>query len=156
MVLASCWRLVTWCGFPLLTPCRPITWLATPTSSAPSPSQPSSHSNVSRSRASDWRIRIVWIHNCCIEHLMKRHFVSKRWSQHFSILFPPVSKAEVDVFSLCVSVVGFYIFRKSNSEKNAFRRNPSDPKLSRKFSCRLQAHCVMIMRHFFISLFLCC
>ncbi|XP_019108775.1 delta(14)-sterol reductase LBR isoform X2 [Larimichthys crocea] len=25
---------------------------------------------------------------------------------------------------------GFYIFRKSNSEKNAFRRNPSDPKLS--------------------------
>uniref|UniRef100_A0A665V2R2 Delta(14)-sterol reductase LBR n=1 Tax=Echeneis naucrates TaxID=173247 RepID=A0A665V2R2_ECHNA len=26
--------------------------------------------------------------------------------------------------------VGFYIFRKSNSEKNAFRRNPSDPKLS--------------------------
>ncbi|XP_077409661.1 delta(14)-sterol reductase LBR isoform X2 [Vanacampus margaritifer] len=26
--------------------------------------------------------------------------------------------------------IGFYIFRKSNSEKNAFRRNPSDPKLS--------------------------
>ncbi|CAJ1077605.1 delta(14)-sterol reductase LBR isoform X2 [Xyrichtys novacula] len=25
---------------------------------------------------------------------------------------------------------GFYIFRKSNSEKNAFRRNPADPKLS--------------------------
>ncbi|XP_008310927.1 delta(14)-sterol reductase LBR isoform X2 [Cynoglossus semilaevis] len=26
--------------------------------------------------------------------------------------------------------IGFYIFRKSNSEKNAFRRNPSDPKVS--------------------------
>ncbi|XP_039980736.1 delta(14)-sterol reductase LBR isoform X2 [Xiphias gladius] len=26
--------------------------------------------------------------------------------------------------------VGFYIYRKSNSEKNTFRRNPSDPKLS--------------------------
>ncbi|XP_051264794.1 delta(14)-sterol reductase LBR isoform X2 [Dicentrarchus labrax] len=29
-----------------------------------------------------------------------------------------------------LKLVGFYIFRKSNSEKNAFRRNPSDPKLS--------------------------
>uniref|UniRef100_A0A3Q1JXR4 Delta(14)-sterol reductase LBR n=1 Tax=Anabas testudineus TaxID=64144 RepID=A0A3Q1JXR4_ANATE len=27
-------------------------------------------------------------------------------------------------------IVGFYIFRKSNSEKNAFRRNPADPRLS--------------------------
>ncbi|XP_074472692.1 delta(14)-sterol reductase TM7SF2-like isoform X2 [Sebastes fasciatus] len=31
---------------------------------------------------------------------------------------------------LTLKLVGFYIFRKSNSEKNAFRRNPSDPKLS--------------------------
>ncbi|XP_068564871.1 delta(14)-sterol reductase LBR [Cebidichthys violaceus] len=29
-----------------------------------------------------------------------------------------------------LKLVGFYIFRKSNSEKNAFRRNPSDPNLS--------------------------
>lgn len=29
-----------------------------------------------------------------------------------------------------VKLVGFYIFRKSNSEKNAFRRNPADPRLS--------------------------
>ncbi|XP_029984437.1 delta(14)-sterol reductase LBR isoform X3 [Sphaeramia orbicularis] len=29
-----------------------------------------------------------------------------------------------------LKLVGFYIFRKSNSEKNAFRRNPSDPTLS--------------------------
>ncbi|XP_028253451.1 delta(14)-sterol reductase LBR isoform X2 [Parambassis ranga] len=29
-----------------------------------------------------------------------------------------------------LKLAGFYIFRKSNSEKNAFRRNPSDPKLS--------------------------
>lgn len=29
-----------------------------------------------------------------------------------------------------LKLVGFYIFRSSNSEKNAFRRNPSDPKLS--------------------------
>lgn len=28
--------------------------------------------------------------------------------------------------------MGFYIFRKSNSEKNAFRRNPADPRLARK------------------------
>uniref|UniRef100_A0A3Q3R5G9 Delta(14)-sterol reductase n=1 Tax=Monopterus albus TaxID=43700 RepID=A0A3Q3R5G9_MONAL len=31
---------------------------------------------------------------------------------------------------IILKLVGFYIFRKSNSEKNAFRRNPSDPKLS--------------------------
>ncbi|XP_056219380.1 delta(14)-sterol reductase LBR isoform X1 [Seriola aureovittata] len=31
---------------------------------------------------------------------------------------------------LMLKLVGFYIFRKSNSEKNAFRRNPSDPNLS--------------------------
>ncbi|XP_070781571.1 delta(14)-sterol reductase LBR [Enoplosus armatus] len=31
---------------------------------------------------------------------------------------------------LTLKLVGFYIFRKSNSEKNAFRRNPSDPQLS--------------------------
>nr|XP_019947282.1 PREDICTED: lamin-B receptor isoform X2 [Paralichthys olivaceus] len=29
-----------------------------------------------------------------------------------------------------LKLIGFYIFRKSNSEKNAFRRDPSDPKLS--------------------------
>lgn len=29
-----------------------------------------------------------------------------------------------------LKLVGFYIFRKSNSEKNAFRRNPSDPTLA--------------------------
>ncbi|XP_023203789.1 lamin-B receptor isoform X2 [Xiphophorus maculatus] len=29
-----------------------------------------------------------------------------------------------------LKLVGFYIFRKSNSEKNAFRRNPADPRLS--------------------------
>ncbi|KAM9798150.1 delta(14)-sterol reductase LBR [Neosynchiropus ocellatus] len=29
-----------------------------------------------------------------------------------------------------LKLVGFYIFRKSNSEKNSFRRNPSDPKLA--------------------------
>lgn len=29
--------------------------------------------------------------------------------------------------------MGFYIFRKSNSEKNAFRRNPSDPALAREY-----------------------
>nr|XP_057946881.1 delta(14)-sterol reductase LBR [Doryrhamphus excisus]XP_057946894.1 delta(14)-sterol reductase LBR [Doryrhamphus excisus]XP_057946903.1 delta(14)-sterol reductase LBR [Doryrhamphus excisus] len=29
-----------------------------------------------------------------------------------------------------LKLVGFYIFRKSNSEKNTFRRSPSDPKLS--------------------------
>ncbi|XP_057679231.1 delta(14)-sterol reductase LBR isoform X1 [Corythoichthys intestinalis] len=29
-----------------------------------------------------------------------------------------------------LKLVGYYIFRKSNSEKNAFRRNPSDPKLA--------------------------
>lgn len=29
-------------------------------------------------------------------------------------------------------VIGFYIFRKSNSEKNNFRRNPADPNLARK------------------------
>uniref|UniRef100_A0A1A7Z6N6 Delta(14)-sterol reductase LBR n=1 Tax=Iconisemion striatum TaxID=60296 RepID=A0A1A7Z6N6_9TELE len=31
---------------------------------------------------------------------------------------------------IVLKLVGFYIFRKSNSEKNAFRRNPSDPRLS--------------------------
>ncbi|KAJ0039440.1 hypothetical protein NL108_014813, partial [Boleophthalmus pectinirostris] len=31
---------------------------------------------------------------------------------------------------ISIKLVGFYIFRKSNSEKNAFRRNPADPRLS--------------------------
>nr|XP_046229707.1 delta(14)-sterol reductase LBR isoform X2 [Scatophagus argus]XP_046229708.1 delta(14)-sterol reductase LBR isoform X2 [Scatophagus argus] len=31
---------------------------------------------------------------------------------------------------VALKLTGFYIFRKSNSEKNAFRRNPSDPNLS--------------------------
>lgn len=31
---------------------------------------------------------------------------------------------------IALKLIGFYIFRKSNSEKNNFRRNPSDPKLS--------------------------
>uniref|UniRef100_A0A8C6S4M6 Delta(14)-sterol reductase LBR n=1 Tax=Neogobius melanostomus TaxID=47308 RepID=A0A8C6S4M6_9GOBI len=31
---------------------------------------------------------------------------------------------------ITVKLVGFYIFRKSNSEKNGFRRNPADPALS--------------------------
>lgn len=64
-----------------------------------------------------------------------------------NISFYLVSKIVRDVkFSpgLCLSVGGFYIFRKSNSEKNAFRRNPSDPKLSRKFCCRLEDNYVML------------
>ncbi|KAI4802047.1 hypothetical protein KUCAC02_019906 [Chaenocephalus aceratus] len=40
-------------------------------------------------------------------------------------LSPPALAAIVTL-----KLVGFYIFRKSNSEKNAFRRNPSDPQLS--------------------------
>ncbi|KAM3861239.1 delta(14)-sterol reductase LBR [Diretmus argenteus] len=31
---------------------------------------------------------------------------------------------------VAIKLLGFYIFRKSNSQKNNFRRNPSDPKLS--------------------------
>ncbi|KAM9839983.1 delta(14)-sterol reductase LBR [Aulostomus maculatus] len=41
----------------------------------------------------------------------------------------PLSYTALSVIVL-LKFVGFYIFRKSNSEKNAFRRNPSDPKLS--------------------------
>uniref|UniRef100_A0A672G3F5 Delta(14)-sterol reductase LBR n=1 Tax=Salarias fasciatus TaxID=181472 RepID=A0A672G3F5_SALFA len=44
---------------------------------------------------------------------------------HPSPLSPPAVAAIV-----LLKLVGFYIFRKSNSEKNAFRRNPSDPGLS--------------------------
>ncbi|XP_036405784.1 delta(14)-sterol reductase LBR isoform X2 [Megalops cyprinoides] len=31
---------------------------------------------------------------------------------------------------VAMNSIGYYVFRKSNSQKNAFRRNPSDPKLS--------------------------
>ncbi|XP_061610286.1 delta(14)-sterol reductase LBR isoform X5 [Phyllopteryx taeniolatus] len=41
----------------------------------------------------------------------------------------PLSLSAVAAIVL-LKLIGFYIFRKSNSEKNAFRRNPSDPKLS--------------------------
>uniref|UniRef100_A0A8C9X999 Delta(14)-sterol reductase LBR n=1 Tax=Sander lucioperca TaxID=283035 RepID=A0A8C9X999_SANLU len=44
---------------------------------------------------------------------------------HPNPLSPPAVAALVTL-----KLVGFYIFRKSNSEKNAFRRNPSDPNLS--------------------------
>lgn len=41
----------------------------------------------------------------------------------------------LSVINVCrpVSVVGYYIFRKSNSEKNRFRRDPTDPQLAREF-----------------------
>lgn len=35
--------------------------------------------------------------------------------------------------SAILTVVGYYIFRKANSQKFAFRRNPYDPALSRKY-----------------------
>eukprot|EP00064_Thunnus_orientalis_P010936 superscaffoldBa00001528_g10965 len=41
----------------------------------------------------------------------------------------PLSPLALSVI-VSLKLIGFYIFRKSNSEKNAFRRNPSDPKLS--------------------------
>ncbi|XP_077567684.1 delta(14)-sterol reductase LBR [Stigmatopora nigra] len=44
---------------------------------------------------------------------------------HRNALSPPAVAAIV-----LLKLIGFYIFRKSNSEKNAFRRNPSDPKLA--------------------------
>ncbi|KAL6096232.1 lbr [Pungitius sinensis] len=45
---------------------------------------------------------------------------------HHPIHLSPPAVAAI----IALKLVGFYIFRKSNSEKNAFRRNPSDPKLS--------------------------
>ncbi|KAM9704196.1 delta(14)-sterol reductase LBR isoform 2-T2 [Menidia menidia] len=44
---------------------------------------------------------------------------------HPNPLTPPALAAII-----LLKLTGFYIFRKSNSEKNAFRKNPSDPKLS--------------------------
>ncbi|TNM94520.1 hypothetical protein fugu_017279 [Takifugu bimaculatus] len=44
---------------------------------------------------------------------------------HPSPLSPPALAAIVTL-----KAIGFYIFRKSNSEKNAFRRNPADPNLA--------------------------
>ncbi|KAM8846800.1 delta(14)-sterol reductase LBR isoform 2-T2 [Synchiropus picturatus] len=41
-------------------------------------------------------------------------------------LLSPAAVASIVLLKL----VGFYIFRKSNSEKNSFRRNPSDPQLA--------------------------
>ncbi|TFK09772.1 biogenesis of lysosome-related organelles complex 1 subunit 5 [Platysternon megacephalum] len=34
---------------------------------------------------------------------------------------------------IILNIVGYYIFRGANSQKNAFRRNPNDPKLARKY-----------------------
>lgn len=45
---------------------------------------------------------------------------------------PPVRGLGALTPLFCLSAIGFYIFRKSNSEKNAFRRNPADPNLARK------------------------
>ncbi|XP_028295822.1 delta(14)-sterol reductase LBR [Gouania willdenowi] len=44
---------------------------------------------------------------------------------HPNPLSPPAAAAIV-----LLKLIGFYIFRKSNSEKNTFRKNPSDSKLS--------------------------
>ncbi|CAF91793.1 unnamed protein product, partial [Tetraodon nigroviridis] len=41
----------------------------------------------------------------------------------------PLSPAAISAI-VALKAVGFYIFRKSNSEKNAFRRNPADPRLA--------------------------
>lgn len=37
----------------------------------------------------------------------------------------------------CISVVGYFIFRLSNSQKNLFRKDPNNPKVARKSNfCR--------------------
>lgn len=45
--------------------------------------------------------------------------------------------------------IGYYIFRSANSQKNNFRRNPADPKLSCK--------CILCnsFNHFTVSLWTC-
>lgn len=36
-------------------------------------------------------------------------------------------------FIVALQALGYYIFRSSNSQKDAFRRNPNDPKVARKY-----------------------
>ncbi|XP_038134026.1 delta(14)-sterol reductase LBR isoform X1 [Cyprinodon tularosa] len=49
---------------------------------------------------------------------------------HYLVSHPNPLSLPVLSAIVILKLVGFYIFRKSNSEKNAFRRNPSDPSLS--------------------------
>ncbi|KAM4713739.1 delta(14)-sterol reductase LBR isoform 2-T4 [Anableps anableps] len=49
---------------------------------------------------------------------------------NYLVSHPNPLSLPVLVTIIALKLVGFYIFRKSNSEKNAFRRNPSDPRLS--------------------------
>uniref|UniRef100_A0A7N8XD01 Delta(14)-sterol reductase LBR n=1 Tax=Mastacembelus armatus TaxID=205130 RepID=A0A7N8XD01_9TELE len=51
--------------------------------------------------------------------------------QAYYLVSHPIPLSLPAVIAIVIlKIIGFYIFRKSNSEKNAFRRNPSDPKLS--------------------------
>lgn len=49
---------------------------------------------------------------------------------HSVITHVPVVKLD-----FCIAAVGYIIFRAANSQKNAFRRDPHDPKLARKYLC---------------------
>ncbi|XP_054617832.1 delta(14)-sterol reductase LBR isoform X1 [Dunckerocampus dactyliophorus] len=49
---------------------------------------------------------------------------------YYLVSHPNALSLPAVVAIVLLKLVGFYIFRKSNSEKNAFRRSPSDPKLS--------------------------
>uniref|UniRef100_A0A669B8S8 Delta(14)-sterol reductase LBR n=1 Tax=Oreochromis niloticus TaxID=8128 RepID=A0A669B8S8_ORENI len=49
---------------------------------------------------------------------------------YYLVLHPNALSLPAVTAIITLKLIGFYIFRKSNSEKNAFRRNPSDPKLS--------------------------
>ncbi|XP_005746219.1 delta(14)-sterol reductase LBR [Pundamilia nyererei] len=49
---------------------------------------------------------------------------------YYLVLHPNALSLPAVIAIVTLKLIGFYIFRKSNSEKNAFRRNPSNPKLS--------------------------
>lgn len=49
---------------------------------------------------------------------------------YYLVNHPNVLSLPAVAFIVLLKLFGFYIFRKSNSEKNSFRRNPNDPKLA--------------------------
>jgi len=53
----------------------------------------------------------------------------------YLVLFPNVLSIPEVVVIVAIYLLGMYIFRSSNSQKDAFRTNPNDPSVASKSHC---------------------
>lgn len=103
MALASCWSSGTWLGCPSRTACKLPSWSCTHRHSAP------------------LRLRLS-LHSMVMQCLHPSALVG--------LWLVWVNVTNIDWLFFCPAGIGYFIFRKSNSQKNQFRRDPSHPSVA--------------------------